>query len=397
MANDGPFFAKDRDALHLALGGSKADDTGKVGRFGVGLKSVFHICEALVYLGADKGILRPGALNPWAGTGEEGDADPIHPDWDQVGDEDLESLHRVANLLLGKFDNGLLQWFPLRRGEHLDRAQDWPYGLGQACPTAEQIGAWFGRSASLALLLAQCGHIRSIEADRVPDPEKLQTRKKLARVVRPALGRDGWVGRHDDDAPTPDRTFGGKIEAGERTWSVLGIEALGLDKLRLRRSADDWPRDPHWQDGRSVLVLRKALAHAAVTVLRPDNGPTKGRGARLRWADSFLSMTTLTRARTQSWRQWEMLRIRQRGTSSCTGISGRLTTGGPSLVSRTMIRERATMLFACIGTARSETSCFFLCFRALSKAPLVISLRTSRDSCWKRSSHHERSEITSRR
>src|SRR5271166_6728650 len=90
VANDGPFPARHRDALHLAIGGSKAEDAGKVGRFGVGLKSVFHICEALVYLGAEKGILRPGGLNPWAGTGEGGDADPIHPDWDRVGDKDLE-------------------------------------------------------------------------------------------------------------------------------------------------------------------------------------------------------------------------------------------------------------------------------------------------------------------
>jgi hypothetical protein len=42
-----------------------------------------------------------------------------------------------------------------------------------------------------------------------------------------------WVGRHNDDSPMPDRTFAGKIEAADRTWSVLGIEALGLDKLRL--------------------------------------------------------------------------------------------------------------------------------------------------------------------
>src|SRR5580704_16108102 len=130
VASDGPFPAKDRDALHRALGGSKADDTGKVGRFGVGLKSVFHICEALVYLGADGGILRPGALNPWAGTGDGGDADPIHPDWDGVGDEDLKLLRRMANQLLGRFDGGLIQWVPLRRSEHLDRAQDRQYGLG---------------------------------------------------------------------------------------------------------------------------------------------------------------------------------------------------------------------------------------------------------------------------
>jgi hypothetical protein len=284
VANDGPFPAKDRDALHRALGGSKADDTDKVGRFGVGLKSVFHICEALVYLGADGGILRPGALNPWAGTGDGGDADPIHPDWDGVGDEDLKRLRRVANQLLGKFDGGLLQWVPLRRSEHLDRAQDRQYGLGQVCPTPEQVAAWFGRPASLALLLAQCGHLHSIEADRVADPEELNARTKLARVARPAFRRGGWVGRYDDDLPTPDRAFRGRIESAERTWSVRGIEALGLDRLRLLRSADDWPRDPHWQEGLSVWIPRKALAHAAVTVLRPDNGSAERCGARLRWA-----------------------------------------------------------------------------------------------------------------
>ena len=284
VANDGPFPAKDRDALHRALGGSKADDTGKVGRFGVGLKSVFHICEALVYLGADGGILRPGTLNPWAGTGDEGDADPIHPDWDGVGNEDLKRLRRVANQLLGRFDGGLILWVPLRHSEHLDRAQDRQYGLGQVCPTPEQVAAWFGRPASLALLLAQCGHLHSIEADRVADPEWLDARTKLARVARPSFRRCAWVGRHDDDSPIPDRTFGGRIVGAERTWSVCGIEALGLDRLRLFRSADDWPRDPHWQEGRSVWIPRKALAHAAVTVLRPDNGSAERCGARLRWA-----------------------------------------------------------------------------------------------------------------
>jgi hypothetical protein len=184
VANDGRFPAKDRDALHRALGGSKANDPGKVGRFGVGLKSVFHICEAIVYLGADRGILRPGALNPWAGTGDGGDADPIHPDWDEVLDKDLDDLRRMAILLLGRFDDGLLQWFPLRCNEHLDRALSRQYGLGEVCPTPKEVAAWFGRPASLALLLAQCGHLRSIEADRVVDPERLDARTKLTRRDR---------------------------------------------------------------------------------------------------------------------------------------------------------------------------------------------------------------------
>ena len=53
-------------------------------------------------------------------------------------------------------------------------------GWAKLCPTTEQVAAWFGRPASLALLLAQCGHLRSIEADRVADPDRLDARTKLA-------------------------------------------------------------------------------------------------------------------------------------------------------------------------------------------------------------------------
>ena len=63
MANDGAFRDKDRDALHKAIGGSKEDEVGKIGTFGIGLKSVFHICEAFLYMGAEKSEWRAGVLN----------------------------------------------------------------------------------------------------------------------------------------------------------------------------------------------------------------------------------------------------------------------------------------------------------------------------------------------
>lgn len=159
VANNGSFLKKDHEGFHQALGGAKAEEAGKIGRFGIGLKSVFHVCEAIVYLGADNGTLRPGALNPWAGTGPSGDADPLHPDWDNVADDDLQRLLGVANSLLGEFPNGLLQWIPIRLPVHLDRQEDGQYGLGQVCPNPEGVAAWFGRPESLTLLLAQCGHL----------------------------------------------------------------------------------------------------------------------------------------------------------------------------------------------------------------------------------------------
>lgn len=285
VANDGPFPAKDRDALHRAIGGSKSDEIGKIGRFGVGLKSAFHICEALVYLGAEEGVLRPGALNPWAGTGDSGDTDPLHPDWDMIGEADLKRLRQVTDHLLGAFDAGLLLWFPLRRSEHLDRARDRPYGLGEARPAVDEIAAWFNRPASLALLLAQCGHLHSIDADRVDEPSKLDKRTILARVARPGFHSAEWVGRHaDDELSMPNRPFDGRIDGTTCGWSILGVDALGLDSLRSLRTAAHWPRDPHWKEGRSFFSARKALAHAAVTVMRPDAAVSERVGARLRWA-----------------------------------------------------------------------------------------------------------------
>ena len=165
VANDGPFPDKDREALHKAIGGSKEDDARKIGTFGIGLKSVFHICEAFLYIGAEKSAWRAGVLNPWAGTGESNkEMDPLHPDWDKVDDRPLQA---AAAELIGNTDNGLLLWIPLRGPEDLDRgAKGRPYGLGERCPKPDDLCEWFGSPAPAALLLAQCGHLESIEVYR---------------------------------------------------------------------------------------------------------------------------------------------------------------------------------------------------------------------------------------
>ncbi len=284
VANSGPFPARDRNALHQALGGSKAEDADKVGRFGIGLKSVFHICEAIVYVGADEDTIRPGALNPWAGTGASGDVDPLHPDWDSVGDTDLQYLLAAARKLLGEFRNGLLLWIPLRQPIHLDRAQGRQYGLGQACPITDSIVAWFKRSTSLALLLAQCGHIASIEAYYAQNITSLDKRERLVRVVRPEFQSLCWVGRYENDVDEVEKSFEGRIEDDNRGWTALGVEALGLDSLRRLRIESEWPTELCWQNGKCEWVPCKALSHAAITILQPDDLPPDQCGINLRWA-----------------------------------------------------------------------------------------------------------------
>lgn len=287
VANDGAFPVADRDALHQAIGGSKAADLEKVGRFGMGLKSVFHICEAFVYLGAEHGVLRPGAVNPWAGTGGAGDADPLHPDWDVVDDEDLQRILEIARTLFGSFEAGFLQWIPLRRDVHLNRAPDRLYGLGQFRPQLDEVAAWFGQSSAMALLLAQCGHLQSIEAYRVAPAKGIADRTQLAGVMRPNFQRCSWVQRYDQDAPLTSSHFEGQIDAGDRAWLVVGMDAHGADSLRQIREQPDWPSEPHSRGGQCVWLPRKALAHAAITIVRPRGRPAEQVAACLRWAVFF--------------------------------------------------------------------------------------------------------------
>ena len=82
----------------------------------------------------------------------------------------------------------------------------------------------------------------------------------------------------------PDRTFQGTIENGTERTIVRGLEAVGHDSLRLIRDDSGWPREIIWQDGRRTLVPRKARAHAAITVLRPESISTEHLGACIRWA-----------------------------------------------------------------------------------------------------------------
>ena len=282
VANDGAFPEKDRGALHKAIGGSKEDEVGKIGTFGIGLKSVFHICEAFLYIGAEKSQWRAGVLNPWSGTGGSGDADPLHSDWNDAK-SDAGRLRSVAMELLESTSSGLLLWIPLRRPEHQDRgAEGRQYGLGERCPRPDDLCAWFGCPAPGALLLAQCGRLQIIDAERAAEPESLRDRERLVRVARQTAG---WVGRYQhDDGRYPDRTFEGEILSDDRSWSVAGIEARGNESLRQLRSRSDWPQSPKWENGRYSSEPRKALAHAAVTVLRPSEMDVERSGTRLRWA-----------------------------------------------------------------------------------------------------------------
>ena len=133
--NDGPFSARDAEAICQFGLNYKAVDRTSIGKFGLGLKSVFHLCEAFFYLSStlpgneESPELFNSVVNPWLGT-------PHHRDWNEFSVSDQDLLRRHLEPLLTGPDWFCL-WIPLRREAHCSGAapihKDFP-GDQPACP-----------------------------------------------------------------------------------------------------------------------------------------------------------------------------------------------------------------------------------------------------------------------
>lgn len=114
--NDGEFKKKDVEDLRSFGFNSKAGDSNTIGKFGLGMKSVFHLCEALFYVAWDGTELHREGLTPW----KQGDRMP-HPEWDETTDADWEHLAEFGRgSSPGGDSSWFLLWIPLRSRSHLE-------------------------------------------------------------------------------------------------------------------------------------------------------------------------------------------------------------------------------------------------------------------------------------
>ncbi|WP_133175400.1 sacsin N-terminal ATP-binding-like domain-containing protein [Sphingomonas oleivorans] len=115
VANDGKVFARHMDAITRASGGSKADERSAVGRFGLGQKSVYHLCDAFIALGRVEdrdGRTQTLIMNPWDQVAE---ADAAHRDWPQLSHAEGKMLLDKASALGMK--QGMALFLPLRTAD----------------------------------------------------------------------------------------------------------------------------------------------------------------------------------------------------------------------------------------------------------------------------------------
>ena len=126
VLNDGNFKPSDRRAIRSFGLNAKAGDSGAIGKFGLGMKSVFHLCESFFFLASHGGELSWDFLNPW--RAEDYDCSEMHQQWETVTERDVGWLEAVARAQPEVVDgrDWFLLWVPLRQQSHVPRTGERP-------------------------------------------------------------------------------------------------------------------------------------------------------------------------------------------------------------------------------------------------------------------------------
>jgi hypothetical protein len=130
VVNDGFFRKIDSENIQSIGLSSNEDDSSKIGKFGIGLKTVFLICEAFFYHAKqDKQYTESSIesdslsqfLNPWLGAGNIDETGRSFTDWDRQKFTRDDQTLLIEHCQLMGFEDGFKIWLPLRKEEHCRR------------------------------------------------------------------------------------------------------------------------------------------------------------------------------------------------------------------------------------------------------------------------------------
>lgn len=264
MANDGKFTGENATAIN-SIGLSRKEGFS-IGKFGLGLKSVFHLCEAFFFLAFDNQIGRrwDGIVNPWAEWVSERNKDKFHSGWDEFHPEDREALEACLRPVLGA-GCYFCMWIPLRQERHCQECQpitpDYP-GDSDTPPPLFSDNLELHLADFLPLL--RC--IKDVKGWLSNGPDKPPEMVFQVRLIGQQL-------RPDTIEPGKTLALGGKIETCSSPGDALNSHHFSGSEARLAnpefeelKESGKWPihHDTDEETGAYKGVRDRAEPHCAV-------------------------------------------------------------------------------------------------------------------------------------
>lgn len=274
--NNGAFKASDDDAIQSFGLNQKAADSATIGKFGLGMKSVFHFCEAFFYLAQGAGKEYRIILNPWAGGKKS-----RHSNWEEFTKDDekhlLKHLGPIHEPISQQSDSWFLLWLPLRRQLQLEGGG----GIINEFPGDDTGLLDFLHELDLPERLAELlPLLHRLDSIRFWQEDKNSFVPRYHVTLGSNVCRLAGVGEEDG------------LEKGKKqelTGSTSKTVFAGHEQRIITASLETLRNSPHWpcsyirnKDGNEQQTKDKAEGHAAVVFSRRSGS---GRGElRVRWA-----------------------------------------------------------------------------------------------------------------
>ncbi|MEI8374909.1 MAG: hypothetical protein WCJ35_18960, partial [Planctomycetota bacterium] len=275
VLNDGEFTSDDEVQLRSFGHNSKAGNQSAIGKFGLGLKSIYHLCEAFFFVGSSvEGGIRCDILNPWSDQHQH----HIHADWDEFPASCREAI--CSRLSPPPSDKWFGLWIPLRREDTLGNIKPiipyWPgdSAVGSRLILGESIQERIG---SVLPLLRTLKKIVVWPSEAGPPTLELELCHRAPRHTR----------LEDLIAGSSPTVFSGSVNRGCRDQIIEGHPYSGREQKLNDRELLDLHCGKLWpsmsctdlQTGDERETPEKAEQHAAVCFIAES--PAKGSSANL--------------------------------------------------------------------------------------------------------------------
>ena len=286
VVNDGEFKAEDQKGIRRIAISAKGSKQSTIGQFGLGLKSVFHWCEAFFYFWSEADTFQ--ILNPWADIGP-----PNHEDWEweegaSIARDARQAIVRClesANLL--NCSDWLGLWIPLRQQRH----------RGELAPIVENFpGA--ENTPPESIFLPNLAHNISKTLPLLRDLKTVsawyttETDKRLETLFEVNLAKNATRCRYrGSEQGIPVTDYGhqlplqGVVKVTEQSCPYTGFEMMADDPIfRELRNSENWPKvgTIDSETGAEREDREKADSHCAAYFVET---PTEDEGKlRIQWA-----------------------------------------------------------------------------------------------------------------
>ena len=250
IINDGPVTHSNIQSIKEVGNSDKTADGKKIGKFGLGMKSVFHLAEGFFLFGKNSPVVFPYFVTPW--TKES------HPTWETAWNENKDVLadyvEKILSTYLSDWKRWFCVWIPLRREKDLEKVapivKEFPQNAKKFI-TDEYIY----RATHLLPMLRNVKSISFFDGEKIYEEIDIKASHRLT----------GDNGNFGGIAYTK-----GKISP----FQFIGQEKIDHSSVfeQLRQS-QFWPESMQENERESTIfsVKDKTQAHAGICIVRDDN------------------------------------------------------------------------------------------------------------------------------